>query len=160
MGDWSEFPATLRVQLKLYPYRSVKDAPWSPLRKPLRECTVALISSAGFVRPDQTPFDKSALGGDSSFRELPADTDLAGLKDTHRSKSFDHSGYRRDPNLAFPLDRLKELVAEGFIGGIVDTHYSFMGSLTAVGKFVKATAPEIARRLVAQHADAALLVPV
>lgn len=160
MGHWSEFPAGLRLQLKLYPYRSVKGEPWAIPRKPLRESVVALVSSAGLILPGQKPFDKKIMGGDPSFREIPSDSTPKSMMDTHRSKSFDHRGYRRDPNLAFPLDRLKELAEEDVIGGVAPTHYSFMGSLTAVGRFVKGTAPEMVSRIKAQEVDAVLLVPV
>lgn len=160
MGDWREFRPILRAELKLYPYRQVKGNPWTPLSKPLAECRVALVSSAGLIGPDQAPFDKSILGGDPSFREIPADTSVSSLRDTHRSKSFDHRGYRADPNLAFPLDRLKELREEGFIGDVAPTHFSFMGSLTAVGRFMKTSAQTIVSRLKADQVDVALLVPV
>jgi len=82
------------------------------------------------------------------------------LVDTHRSESFDHEGMHRDPNLAFPLDRLRELAEHGRIGSVNRRHLSFMGSITAPGRLVRDTAPEAARRLVADGVDAALLVPV
>lgn len=82
------------------------------------------------------------------------------MVDTHRSESFDHEGMHRDPNLAFPLDRLRELAEHGRIGSVNRRHLSFMGSITAPGRLVRDTAPEAARRLVADGVDAALLVPV
>ena len=32
--------------------------PFTPMKKPLRECTVALLSSAGIARNDDWPFDQ------------------------------------------------------------------------------------------------------
>lgn len=160
MGDLSEFPLPLRLFFRAYRWRRVDPVPWAPLDGPLAKSRMALVSTAGLVLPDQEPFDPSVRGGDSSFREIPADTDVASLRDSHRSESFDHAGMRRDPNLAFPIDRARELVARGRIGSVARRHVSMMGSLTAVGRFRRDTLPEVARRLVADGVDVALLVPV
>ncbi len=155
-----EFSLRVRVLLRTYPWRRIDPVPWTPLAKPLAECRLALVSSAGFALPGQPPFDASARGGDVTFRRIPDDTDVSVLLDTHRSESFDHMGMRRDPNLAFPLDRARELVRAGRIGSLTRTHLSFMGSISAPGRLVRDTAPEAARALVAEGADIALLVPV
>jgi len=114
----------------------------------------------GFVLPGQKPFDVSVRGGDPSFREIPAHVDASTLVESHRSRSFDHSGMRSDPNLAFPVDRLRELGQSGRIGSVNHRHISFMGSITAPGRLVKQTAFEAARLLAADGVDVALLVPV
>jgi D-proline reductase (dithiol) PrdB len=160
VGEIAEFPLAVRLLLRAYPWRRVDPVPWAPLQKPLAASRLALVSSAAFVAPGQPPFDDSARGGDPSFREIPADVDLATLRETHRSESFDHSGLARDPNLGFPLERLRELVRAGRIGSLAPRHLSFMGSILAPGRLVKRTAPEAARRLVADGVEAALLVPV
>lgn len=160
MGDLSEFPLRFRLFLRAYRWRRVDPVPWAPLAKPLAECRLALVSTAGMVLPGQDLFDDSVPGGDFGFREIPGDASVADLRDSHRSESFDHAGMRRDPNLAFPLDRLRELVERGRIGSVARRHVSLMGSLTATGRFRRDTLPEVARRLVADGVDVALLVPV
>ncbi|MGW8323616.1 MAG: glycine/sarcosine/betaine reductase selenoprotein B family protein [Thermodesulfobacteriota bacterium] len=160
MGDISEFSMKTRLFLKAYPWRRVDPVPWAPLGKPLSESRLALVSSAGFVLPDQEQFDESMRGGDPSFREIPSDVDTSTLIDTHRSETFDHTGLARDPNLAFPIDRVRELVQEGRIGSVNRRHLSFMGSITAPGRLTKRTAPEASGRLVEDRVDAALLIPV
>ena len=160
MGDLSEFPLKYKLFLKAYPWRRIDPVPWVPLKKPLKDSRAALVSSAGLVRPDQDPFDDSIRGGDCSFREIPADTDLSALIDTHRSDLYDHSGLRQDPNLVFPLARLGELVKSGRIGSLNRRNLSFMGSLTAPGRLRKRTAPVAVRKLVEDGVDIALLVPV
>lgn len=95
-----------------------------------------------------------------SFRRIPHDADVAGLIDGHRSESFGHTGVRRDPNVAFPLDRARELTEAGRIGSLTRAHLSFMGSITAPGRLVRKTAPKAANRLVQDGADIAVLVPV
>lgn len=160
MGDLSEFPLKYRLFLKAYPWRRVDPVPWTPITKPLKDSRAAVISSAGLVGRGQEPFDDSIRGGDFSFREIPADTDVSTLTDTHRSDLYDHAGLRKNPNLAFPLDRLRELVRSGFIGSLNRRHLSFMGSITAPGRLIKKTAPSAVRKMVEDGVDIALLVPV
>ncbi len=160
MGHASEFSLSTRLLLRGYRWRRVDPVPWTPLDKPLSACRLALVSSAGFVLPWQEPFDDGQRGGDVSFREIPADAAVSDLHETHRSDAFDHTGLGRDPNLAFPLERARELVAMGRIAGLTAHHLSFMGSITAPGRLVRDTAPQAAQRLVADGADIALLVPV
>jgi D-proline reductase (dithiol) PrdB len=69
-------------------------------------------------------------------------------------------GIENHKNLALPLDRLRELKQEGLIGGLAKRHYSFMGSITAPGRLVQITAPEIGRCLAEERVDAVLLTPV
>jgi D-proline reductase (dithiol) PrdB len=160
MGTISEFSMPVRLFLKAYPWRRIDPVPWAPLTKPLAECRLALVSSAGFVLPGQPPFDDSVRGGDTSFRQIPGDAAVSELIDTHRSESFDHAGLEKDQNLGFPLDRLRELVQQQRLGSLNRRHLSFMGSITAPGRLIKQSAPEAAEWLVEDQVDAALLVPV
>ncbi len=160
MGEMSEFSLPVRLFLKAYPWRRIDPVPWTALQKPLVACRLALVSSAGFVLPSQKPFDESLRGGDFSFRQIPSSTLGRELIDTHRSETFDHTGVRADPNLAFPVDRVRELAADGRIGSVNHRHLSFMGSITAPGRLVKQSAPEAAQWLREDAVDVALLVPV
>lgn len=160
MGELSEFSISIRLFLKTYKWRRIDPVPWAPLKKPLNKCQIALVSSAGLVLPGQEPFDESIRGGDPSYREIPNDANVMELIDTHRSKSFDHTGINQDANLAFPIDRMKELVKCNRIGSVNHRHFSFMGSITAPGRLIQFTAPEVARLLVEDGVDAVLLIPV
>jgi D-proline reductase (dithiol) PrdB len=160
MGDLGEFPLSLRLFLKAYRWRRIDPLPWTPLAKPLSACSLALVSSAGFVLPSQEPFDPKIRGGDPSFREIPGGVDVTTLVDAHRSESFDHAGIRADPNLAFPIDRVRELAASGRLGAVNRRHLSFMGSITAPTRFARTTVPGAAQQLVDDGVDVALLVPV
>jgi D-proline reductase (dithiol) PrdB len=160
MGDLSEFSFVVRAFLKTYRWRRIDPIPWSPLRKPMDEANVAIVTTAGLVMPGEEPFDDDVKGGDSSYRVIPADADVSSLVDTHRSETFDHTGIRDDPNLAFPLDRLHELARDGLIGRVNHRHLSFMGSITAPGRLIRDSAPAAAELLVADRVDVALLVPV
>lgn len=160
MGDLNEFPLTLRLFLRAYPWRRVRPVPWSALGRPLNQSRVALVTSAGFVLPGQEPFDAGVRGGDTSIRIIPGDVAVSDLIDSQRSESFDHTGMRQDPNLAFPIDRLRELAARGRIGSGAARHLSYMGSITAPGRLIRQTAVDGAKQLVQDQVDAALLVPV
>lgn len=160
MGEISEFSLPVRLFVRTYKWRRIDPVPWTPLSKPLSQSRVALVSSSGFVLPDQEPFDQKMKGGDPTYRLIPADTDVLTLIDAHRSESFDHTGMEQDPNLVFPLDRLRELVERGRISELAPRHVSVMGSITAPGRMMKQTAPDVAGALVADEVDVALLIPV
>ncbi len=80
--------------------------------------------------------------------------------ESHKSDSFDHSGIQADRNLAFPLDRFRELVARGEIGSLNRRHFSFMGSILRAKRLITETAPQVAERLRADAVDVAFLTPV
>ena len=155
MGDVSEFSFATRMFLKTYPWRRIDPVPCAPLRKPLAEARLALVTTAGLHLPEQPPFDNDKRGGDTSYRLIPNDADVATLRESHRSETFDHAGVQADPNLAFPLDRLREMKLS-----LAPRHLSFMGSITAPGRLMKESAPEAAQLLVDDGVEAALLVPV
>ena len=160
MGTIGEFTLDVRLFLKAYRWRRIDPVPWTPLGRPLHQCRMALVSSAGFVLPGQTPFDSSIRGGDVSYREIAADAPAASLVDCHRSKAFDHTGMQADPNLGFPLDRARELADAGAIGSVNRRHISIMGSITAPGRLIQETLPQVAGLLRQDEVDIALLVPV
>lgn len=155
-----------RLFLKGYPFSRFSprtDNPVStamtPLKKPLEECSVALVTTAGLSLPDQPPFDVTIKMGDTSFREIPGDISPQLLEMNQRSWAFDHMGILRDRNLALPLDRLNEMHAHGEIGAVAPHHYSFMGSITGPRKLINDSGPEVARCLRADAVDVVLLTP-
>jgi len=156
----AELPLTTRLFLKAYPWRRIDPVPWAPLRRPLQDARVALVTTAGLSLPEQDPFDNDVRGGDWTFREIPADADPTTLIDSHRSESYDHSGVHADANLAFPIDRIRELADERVIGSVNHRHFSFMGSITAPGRLTAHSAPAVADALAADGVDAVLLVPI
>jgi D-proline reductase (dithiol) PrdB len=160
MGDLSEFSLATRLFLQTYRWRRIEPVPWTALGKPLVRCRVGLVSTAGFVGPEDAPFDATVRGGDPSFREIPGDIQISELREHHRSSSFDHQGIAEDPNLAFPIDRLRELETRGRIGALNHRHLSFMGSITAPGRLLRDSLPDAARRFETDRVDVALLVPV
>ncbi len=160
MAKLSDLKLSYQLFMKAYPYRRVDWSPGARLVKPLRTARIAVVTTAAFFKPDQLPFDVSVRGGDYSCRVLPLDTDLDTLRIAHRSDAFDSRGIGSDKNLALPLDRLKALAKAGVIGSVAPRHFSFMGSISAPGRLIDRTAPEVARMLVEDGVDAVLLTPV
>ena len=124
---------------------------------PLARRRVALISTAGLHRRGDRPFDGAA--GATEYRVIPADTGSADLIMSHISVNYDRSGFRVDPNVVLPLDRLRELAAEGVVGSVADFHYSFMGAPWPSTRF-EPKARELAGLLKQDRVDAAVLLPV
>lgn len=128
--------------------------PWAE-GPPLAERRVAMVTTTGLHRRSDSAFSMVDL----SFRVIPGDVDLDDLSMSHSSVHFDRSGFREDTNLVFPLDRLRELEANGTIGSLARFHYSLMGAgwpPTAI----ESTARELGRLLREDEVDAACLVPV
>lgn len=146
--------------MNTYRYRSLDWGSGASLSKPLSKSKIAMVTTAAFYAPDQEPFDEEMKGGDPSYRIIPVETDLQALRIGHRSEAFDHAGIEQDKNLALPLERLDELVTEGSIGEVNPRHFSFMGSVTAPGRLIGVTAPEVAQMLRDDGVDAVLLTPV
>ena len=160
MGSLNEFSLPVRLFLKTYAWRRIEPVPWKPLRKPLSQCRLGLVCSAGLVLPEQPRFDETLPGGDPSFREIPSHVEVSTLVDSHRSKAFDRTGLSRDRNLAFPIDRMRELVLDRRIGSANHRHLSLMGSITAPTRFIKNWVPKAAQWFVEDGVDVALLIPV
>ena len=130
---------------------------WAPLRKPLAECSVALVSTAGVHLKSQPAHDLLNPHGDASFREIPSNTTTSELAVDH--VHYDTSDANEDPNCVFPLDRLRELADMGMIGSIAPMHYGFMGFVPDGRLLRDTTAPIVAERLLAQGTDVVVLTP-
>ena len=145
-----------RFFMKLYRGKHYEATPHTPLRLPLNECRVALITTAGFLLQGQPPFES----GDCSYREIPNAIQTQALINGHKSAAYDERGLETDPNLAFPLDRFKELETEGKIGSLNHRHFSFMGSITKPDALITQSAPEVGHKLKTDGVDIAFLTPV
>lgn len=132
-----------------------ETAPFVPLAKPLSECRVTLIGSGGVYRSGQIAFHTK---DDTSIRVIPTGTETADLRTAHFA--YDQADARNDPNCVFPLDRLRELIDEGIIGGLTPESYGFMGGIYSTRRLESETVPLLVERCLAQEPDLVLLVPV
>ena len=121
---------------------------------PLAQRRVAIVSSAALIRRGDTPFSF----GSAECRFLPAAVPAAEILLSHVSINFDRSGFQRDLNVVYPIDRLRELAQEGLIGGVAETHYTVMGSTDPAG--MTKAADQIVGQLRQEGIDAVLLSPV
>ena len=115
---------------------------------------VAIVSSAGLVVRGENPF----RGRDPDYRAIPSTVAAGDLLCSHISINFDRTGFQEDWNVVFPLDRLRDLAAEGAIRSVAETHYSFMGATDPVQ--MEGYARDVAARLKSDGVDAVLLSPV
>ena len=146
------------ARLGYTPYRWARNAeppPWSPLPRPLSRCRLGLVASGGIYVTGQVAFH---FRDDTSLREIPQDVEIGDLRATHFA--YDLTAARADPNVVFPIDRLRELVREGRLGSLATRALTFMGGIYSSRRVVENVAPAILERLRADEVDVALFVPV
>lgn len=104
-----------------------EQAAFTPPR-PLSECRVALISTAGLMQRGSD----NIRAGASDYRSIDETIAESDILINHVSVNFDRTAFAEDINSVFPRQRLKELEQQRTIAHAAAEHYSFMG----------ATAPE------------------
>jgi D-proline reductase (dithiol) PrdB len=133
------------------------DVPWTPLKRPIEESRVALITSGGIILKSQPPFDLNDPKGDCSYRVIPSNTPPSETVISHLF--YDHSDVKIDLEIMFPLATLHRLQLEGKVGSVAPRHFSFQGGIHDPSPLVEKTGPEIARSLVNDQVDLAILTP-
>lgn len=148
------------------------DAPFTPLQKPIAQSRLMLLTSSGhFVDGcDPEPFGiknmtqqqcealiDDFLKSEPTLSSIPIDTPRDHLRVRHGG--YDIHSAQTDPNVVFPLERLRELQQEGMIGALVEDAYSFVGA-TSQTRLLKHSGPEWLKLFRQQQVEAALLVPV
>jgi D-proline reductase (dithiol) PrdB len=136
---------------------------WTPLRAPLAECRVALLSTAAISLRSDRPFDQEGewvdpWWGDPSWRALPHDVTGDDVRFSHLH--VNHTPAEDDLDVVLPVRRLHELAAAGVIGSVSPRHISTMGYILDATDLVETTAPQIAAALTDDEVDLLLLVPV
>ncbi|MEK6680361.1 MAG: glycine/sarcosine/betaine reductase selenoprotein B family protein [Nitrospirota bacterium] len=156
---FTRFPFLLRGYFQRRGLRGDSEIPWTPLKKDLRDCKVAIVTTAGVHLKSQQPFDMKDKKGDPSFREIPANIPTSELMITH--DYYDHKDADKDINIVFPIDRLKEMKNAGEIKAVADVNIGFMGHIDdqLLSVLINETAPEAGKRLKAQGVDVVLLTP-
>ena len=96
-----------------------RPIPWAPLRRPLADCTVALVSSAAIAVRGDPPFDqdgerRNPWWGDPTFRVIPHGVSPADVELYHLH--IDPRFGKEDLDVVLPARRLEELARERFVG--------------------------------------------
>jgi hypothetical protein len=144
---------------------------FTPLRASVTNAKVSMLTTSGhFVAGDDPmPFGAIDMTQDEavarigefmrdrpSLSEIPSATSTSDLRVRHGG--YDIRSAQRDPNVTFPIDRLRESNGAGRIGDLAETLYSFPGA-TSQGRLRKEL-PGWVERIHEEEIDVMLLVPV
>lgn len=143
-----------------YPGSMIHKDDFVPLArpgKPLSQCKLVFLSTSGVQPKGSMPFDTVHPVGDYSFRRVPSASRVADLE-IHQLK-YPTAGANRDLNVIFPIERLRELAAEGVIGGLAENFYTFIGYNMDPERLERTLAEDIATAVAEEGADIALAAP-
>ena len=127
-------------------------AVWAPVTKEIKDMSVALATAAGVHKKSQERFN---LAGDFTWRKIENTTPSSELMVSHGG--YDNGDVNKDINCMFPIDRIHELAAEGFIRACAPVHAGFMGGGGNQEKFKHETGPAIAQMFKEEDVDAVIL---
>ncbi len=145
----------MRAFAAALPMPEYDSTPWV-VPPSLAEATVAICTTAGLRVPGDEGWQPDA---DPSYRMLASDE--RNLQLAHWSPNFDRVGIAADLNVAYPADRLEEMVADGTIGAVGPNHVAFTGNQEdTVSRIRLDTGPAAAAELKEQGVDVVLLTPV
>ena len=145
---------------KPYQWANFDDAPFTPLKKPLPECRIGLIGTSEVAVTFDSETEEDPIS-EEDFRgvyQIPADTPTRKLYS--RTKSFDRNAtHLDDVNAYYPVDRLREAVAEGRIGSMPDWLYGAYNNYSQ-RKVMEQEAPKALNFARRDELDAMIMVPV
>jgi D-proline reductase (dithiol) PrdB len=153
MARIEDLPPEFATHLQHLPCADMGETPCVS-GPPLTQRRVAIISTAGLGRRSEGGFNP----GDSDYRVIPTDLPASDLTMSHISVNYDRTGFQEDINIAFPIDRLRELAAAGEIGSVADYQYSFMGATDPAQ--MQPAIESLIGPLKADGVDAVVLIPV
>jgi D-proline reductase (dithiol) PrdB len=123
---------------------------------PLAEATVAIVTSAAIHAESDSGWEPNA---DPQFKVLDARDRR--LRLAHWSPNFDRAAFAADLNVAYPVDRLRELAERGVIGRVAAHHYAFAGNQDdQVSRIRLDTGPKAAKLIRDDGVHIVLLTPV
>jgi D-proline reductase (dithiol) PrdB len=130
--------------------------PYTPLDRELSRLSIAIVTAAGVHGKDQTPFNIADELGDLTYRVITPEAQAGDLMVTHHH--YDHTDADRDVNVVLPIEALRALINEGFVGGEARSHVGFMGYTMQLKRMYEETAPQIADEIDKRsRADAVVL---
>jgi len=148
---------------KVYNYAYNEDISFTPLKKPLSESRVTLVTTASFVLLDEagSPLEEE-LGviGTNELEVFTVPSDWS--PDRILSTSTDHDRYQtnmEDVNAFFPTARMQEFLNQGTFGSLSKNYYRTLPNYSH-RKTTEVDGPEILRQCREDNVDVALLTPV
>ncbi len=161
MTQFAFYPRDVRERLERaaaeYSYVQDEPTPWTPLRRDLARSRAVLVTTSGVRLKDGAPFGADRALGCAEVREVSTYVRSGDVAfDFH---GFDPEAARADLNVVAPVDRLKELVDRGVLGGVGEAFLSFFGRCARLTE-LRAAAEAAATRVREVHeAEIALVVP-
>ncbi len=143
-----------QAQLELNCYEK-PGVPWTQPPADLSLARLALVTTAGL----HLRSDPNFVSGEATFRAIPGQVKAGDLVQSHASANFDRAAIQQDLNVTFPIDRFRELVAEGRLGSLADHHYSLMGALRKWDLLIDETLPALAEKLLAERVQLVFITP-
>lgn len=137
-------------------YQAEEPPAFTPLKKPLSECRVGMLSTSGAYVVGQVAY---YYKDDTSIREIPKHTPTDQIHFSHITENY-LVNPRKDPNCIFPIDTLREAEAEGVIGELAPSLFSCMGGVYSQRRVREETIPELLSQFNKQAVDTVLLVPM
>ena len=136
--------------------------PWTLMKKPLSQTTIALVTSAGINLKTDPPFDmerekREAIWGDRSFRTIPKGTTEKDVEVNHLHINTNY--IKRDINVILPLARMAEFEQERIIGHLAPTSYSFYGFQWQNTDFLEEAIEPISKKMKLEGVEAILMTP-
>jgi hypothetical protein len=153
------------------PKFALDDGPFTPVATAIETARVGLLSTSGHYvdGDDPLPLGEGTLTQDDAvsrigelmtsaptLSDIPSDTATGDLCVRHGG--YDIRSAQKDPNVTFPIDRLREANEDGRVGSLAPTFFSFPGA-TSHGK-LRGELPGWIERIHAGDPDVMLLVPV
>jgi D-proline reductase (dithiol) PrdB len=140
-----------------YDWTVNESAPLTPLRKPLSDCRVSMLTSGGISRRAAPPWNPNAR---NDLRLDAIESDAPSSDFQVHDDYYDHRSVRQDLNCMFPIDRLRELVSEEVIESIAPRLWSgFMGRIYKRSEVTGVAAPALAAELRKDGVDLFVLIP-
>ena len=134
-----------------------EDAPFTRLTKPINECRVTLLTSGGMSMCSMPAWDPMSRN-DHRLDAIPEDASTSDFQ-IHDSY-YDHADADQDLNCQFPIDRLREMAADGTIGSVAPRFWSgFMGRIYNRSVVLNESAPDFAAELHKDEVDLLIAVP-
>ena len=145
---------------KPYRWAQYVDVPFTPLKKPLSESQITLITTAAPYQPDKgdqgpgAPYNAAA----KFYEVYSGDTDREHeLRNVHVAIDRDHHA-EGDQGCYFPLAALRRAAAQGRVGALAPRFHG-LPTNRSHRVTLESDIPELVARCLADKADAAILVP-
>ncbi len=137
-------------------FRAEGPPAFQPLRKPLSESRLGMLSTSGAYAIGQVAY---YYKDDASIRAIPNDTATDRIHFSHVTENYLENP-RKDPNCIFPIDALRDAETHGAIGELAPQLFSCMGGVYSQRRVREEMIPAVYEGFRSQEVDVALLVPM